>query len=121
MGHVRAKIKLSNPRKPKLAPSEVTALVDTGAMNLCIPRQIMEELRLEIHEKRSATTADGRRQVCPYVGPVQVDLEDRTCFVGALVMGDEVLLGAIPLEDMDLMVSPLKGKLIPNPKSNRRI
>jgi len=36
-----------------------------------------------------------------YVGPVEVKFENRSCFTGALVLGDEVLLGAIPREDMD--------------------
>jgi clan AA aspartic protease len=100
---------------------EVAALVDTGAINLCIPRHVMEELELRELERRKVTTADGRRQVCPYVGPVQVSFADRNCFVGALVMSDEVLLGAIALEDMDLIVNPRTGRLIVSPEPQLRI
>ena len=53
----------------------------------------------------------------PYVGPVRVRFGDRTCFVGALVMGNEVLLGAVPMEDMDLVVNPKLGRVTANPAS----
>ena len=42
----------------------------------------------------------------PYVGPIQIRFQKRTCFAGALVIGDTVLLGAVPMEDMDLVVEP---------------
>jgi hypothetical protein len=43
----------------------------------------------------------------PYVGPIEVRFKNRVGFAGALVMGDQVLLGAIPMEDMDLVVIPI--------------
>jgi hypothetical protein len=46
-----------------------------------------------------------------YVGPLLVRFRDRTCFVGAFVMGDEVLLGAVPMEDMDLVIDPGLGQV----------
>ena len=42
--------------------------------------------------------ADGRRRTVPYVGPVEVRFRNRRCFTGAMVLGNEVLLGAIPME-----------------------
>jgi hypothetical protein len=53
----------------------------------------------------------------PYVGPVKVSFENRICFVGALVLGDEVLLGAVPMEDMDLLLSPSRQSIVVNPSS----
>jgi len=53
----------------------------------------------------------------PYVGPIELLFENRNCYVGALVLGDEVLLGAVPMEDMDLVVSPAQRKLVVNPES----
>jgi hypothetical protein len=53
----------------------------------------------------------------PYVGPVKVALGDQLCFVGALVMGDDVLLGAVPIEDMYLTVHPSRQRLEPDPHS----
>jgi len=93
------------------------SLVDTGAVMLCIPEQVALELKLEKLEQREATTADGRKQLVPYVGPLEIRFEQRRCFVGALVMGDEVLLGAVPMEDMDLIISPTHRKLVVNPSS----
>ena len=53
----------------------------------------------------------------PYVGPVEVQFNNRRCYVGALVLGDEVLLGAVPMEDMDLVVSPSRQTVVVNPES----
>ncbi|MBI5193225.1 MAG: clan AA aspartic protease [Nitrospirae bacterium] len=117
MGYVHAEIKLKNPRLPKLKIITVTAMVDTGALTLCIPDHIALQLKLETNSRREVTTADGRKQMVPYVGPIEVLFENRNCFVGALVSGDEVLLGAVPMEDMDLIVSPCHRKLIVNPDS----
>ncbi|MCX7016930.1 MAG: clan AA aspartic protease, partial [Candidatus Sumerlaeota bacterium] len=52
-----------------------------------------------------------------YVGPVQISCLGRGCFVGALVLGDRVLLGALPMEDMDLVISPTKQQVTVNPES----
>jgi clan AA aspartic protease len=117
MGHVYAEITLKNPRLPKLKTVIVQAMVDTGALTLCIPEHIALQLKLEMNNQREVTTADGRRQMVPYAGPIEVLFENRNCFVGALVLGDEVLLGAVPMEDMDLIISPGYRKLIVNPDS----
>ncbi len=111
MGLIRARISLANPKDPGLSPFETDALVDTGALHLCIPQHIAVQLQLQEIYKREVTTADGRRTLCPYVGPVQVTFANRGCFTGALVLGDEVLLGAVPMEDMDLVISPARRRL----------
>jgi len=51
------------------------------------------------------------------VGPVEVTFKNRSCFVGALVLGDEVLLGAVPMEDLDLVISPAAQAIEVNPNS----
>jgi clan AA aspartic protease len=117
MGLIRAKIELANPTKPKLKPMDVEALVDTGAMTICIPEHVAVQLGLETIEKREVTTADEKSHVVPYVGPVRIRFQNRTCFTGALVIGETVLLGAVPMEDMDLVVSPSAETIVVNPKS----
>ena len=117
MGYVHASISISNPGKPDLKPVSVQGLVDTGALMLCIPEHLQVQLDLKEEDKREVTTADGTRHLIPYVGPVNVKFENRSCFVGALVIGDEVLLGAIPMEDMDLVVHPATKSLTVNPAS----
>jgi hypothetical protein len=74
------------------------------------------QLNLKEMERREVTLADGRKLV-PYVGPVEVRFANRRCFTGAMVLGDEVLLGAIPIEDMDLVVVPSTRTLSVNPSS----
>lgn len=117
MGYAFADIKLSNPSKPSLQPMEIRALADTGALMLCVPEHVAVQLALEKEAEREVTTADGRRAKVPYVGPVRVAFDGRSCFVGALVLGDEVLLGAVPMEDMDLVVSPALRTVTVNPDS----
>ncbi len=117
MGLVRTALRLSNPVIPGLAGLDCPALADTGALHLCIPEHVVIQLQLQEHEKREVTLADGSKRLIPYVGPVRVQFENRQCFVGAMVMGDEVLLGAIPMEDMDLVVRPTTRDVTVNPAS----
>ena len=117
MGHVFAEIRLSNPRKPELRPIIVSALADTGALMLCLPEHLVIQLELESESSREVTVADGRSMRVPYVGPIRVAFENRFCYVGALVMGDEVLLGAVPMEDMDLVLAPAPRQVTVNPSS----
>ena len=117
MGLIYANIELRNPSRPDLQPLAVEALVDTGAVTLCIPQHVAVQLDLHEIEQREVTTADERSHVVPYVGPLQVGFHSRRCFTGALVIGETVLLGAIPMEDMDLVISPSRQTITVNPKS----
>ena len=118
MGLVNAKITLRNPRKPDLDPVEVAdALVDSGSVHLCIPEHVRIQLELEEIDNKEVTLADGSRKLVPYVGPIELRFKNRVGFAGALVMGDQVLLGAIPMEDMDLLITPKTRSLDVNPNS----
>lgn len=117
MGLVNAKIQLRNPRIPELEPVEVEALADTGAVHMCIPLHIQIQLKLEEVDKKEVTLADGSRRLIPYVGPIEMRFSNRVGFAGALVMGDQTLLGAIPMEDMDLVVVPKTREVIVNPNN----
>ena len=117
MGLTNAKILLRNPRKPELQPVEVDALADTGSVHVCIPEQVQIQLELEIIDKKAVILADGSRKIVPYVGPIEIRFKNRVGFAGALVMGDQVILGAIPMEDMDLVVIPGTRTVDVNPNS----
>jgi clan AA aspartic protease len=117
VGLVTAKLRLSNPRIPSLAEIEVDALADTGSVFLCIPEHVRLQLQLEALETREVKLADGSRVTYPYVGPIVLHFKNRSGFVGALVLGDEVLLGAIPMEEMDLVVNPRDRTVDVNPAS----
>lgn len=117
IGLAYADLVLTSPKCPSLDPLAVHALADTGSMFLCVPEHVALQLQLQELERREVTTADGKKQLCAYVGPLEVRFGRRACFVGALVLGDEVLLGAIPMEDMDLVVCPRERTVIVNPAS----
>ena len=115
MGLTNAKIQLRNPRLPELETVEIDALADTGAVHLCIPPHIQIQLQLEETDTKEVTLADGNRKLVPYVGPIELRYKNRIGFSGALVMGDTPILGAIPMEDMDLVVVPKTREVIVNP------
>ncbi|HYS75808.1 MAG TPA: hypothetical protein VEM38_06940 [Burkholderiales bacterium] len=108
---------LKNPWLPELAPVDVVALADSGAVHLCIPEHVQIQLKLEAIDNKEVTLADGSKKLVPYVGPIELRFKNRVGFAGALVMGDQVLLGAIPMEDMDLVVVPKTRTLDVNPDS----
>jgi clan AA aspartic protease len=117
MGLVTARIVLENPREPALKGIEVETLVDSGAIHLCIPEHLQIQLKLQEIDKKEVTLADGSKKLVPYAGPVQIRFKNRVGFTGALVLGDQVLLGAIPMEDLDLVVLPKEKVLDVNPSS----
>jgi len=117
MGLANGSVLLKNPRLPELDAVDVAALADTGAVHLCIPEHVRMQLKLEAIDTKEVTLADGSRRLVPYVGPVELRFKNRVGFAGALVMGVQVLLGAIPMEDMDLIVIPKTRTLDVNPDS----
>ena len=94
---------------------EVNALVDTGSVQLAINESLREALGLEIIGMRPSQLADGTRLTLPVVGSIVVKYLDRWSITTALVLPDdqEPLLGAIPLEEMDLYVHPRRNELLP--------
>ncbi len=117
MGLVNVKIILKNPREKNFKPLEVEALADSGAVHLCIPEHIRIQLKLEELDKKEVTLTDGEKKLVPYVGPIEIRFKNRIGFTGALIKGDQILLGAIPMEDMDLVIIPNKKILDVNPDS----
>jgi len=94
MGLVKAKLALMNPAQAELQPVEVDALADSAAC-ICAFRYTYNSLGLEESMKRSHP---GRRKQAArsLLGPHEIRFKNRVGFTGALVLGDEVLLGAIP-------------------------
>lgn len=115
MGLTYGKLMIKNARRPELHGMEVQALADSGSNFLSIPAEVQSELQLEELEKRDIVLADGTRKSLPYVGPIELHFKNRGGFFGALVMGDQVLLGAVPMEDLDLIVIPRTRTVDINP------
>ena len=95
----------------------VKAIVVTGAMTLTINEEIARQLDLEVQKRIKVTLADGSLRQCDYVGPVNIHFENRLSSCLALVLpgADEVLLGVIPLEEMDVIIDPITQKLAVHP------
>lgn len=128
MGLVYAEIELINAEDIALARRyfigedeikrmSINALVNTGSYMLCINESIQEQLQFPIVEKRKGQLADGSIQEFDVVTGVELKFKNRRTSCSAMVLpGDsEVLLGAIPLEDMDVLIHPLRQELIVNP------
>ena len=124
MGIVHAEITLKNSwdvgnankgliNESEIRQTTVRAMVDTGAGTLIINEKLRERLGLEIQGLRRATFANEAKEICKVTEPVEINWKERSSSVRALVVPDsrEVLLGAIPLEDMDLIVDPVRQVL----------
>lgn len=117
MGIVYADLRLSNPSAPDIEEITANAIVDTGAIDLVIPEHVAIQLKLGELSPREIRLADGSRRKVRYAGPVKVEMQGRNCFTGAIIMGDRVLLGAIPMEQLDVVVDPRGLRVIPNPEN----
>jgi len=128
MGYVYAEIQLTNEddlafqRRGWAAENEIRrvttkALVDSAAYDLIINQETQERLQLPVLGKRFVKLADESVLEVDVVGPVEVRFETRATTVRALILPDteEVLLGAIPLEGLDVIIDPLRERLLVNP------
>jgi clan AA aspartic protease len=102
----------------KIKQVRISALVDSGAYMLCINENVKAQLDLPLIEKQFSRLADESLLELEVVGPVEIRFENRSTTVRAIVLpgNSEVLLGAIPLEDMDVLIDPKRQKLIVNPE-----
>jgi clan AA aspartic protease len=101
-------------KEPEIRETTVQCLVDTGAWTLVINEAVRAALGLRITDSTTSTFANGSTEPNGMCEPVKVCWKDRsmTCEAVILPDADEVLLGAIPLEGMDLMVDPVAEKLV---------
>lgn len=97
---------------------QINALVDTGSYMLCINESIQAQLQFPVVEKRKAQLANHDILECDVVSMVELKFKNRRTMCNAMVLpGDsEPLLGAIPMEDMDVLIHPLRQELIVNPE-----
>jgi clan AA aspartic protease len=115
MGLTYASLRLTNTFTG--ASVEVLALVDSGAGPLCIPESVARQLGFDTTEVYSTRIriADASRVDVPVVGPIRINFENRNCSTDAYVLGDEPLLGVIPMAAMDCIIEPLSQRMVINP------
>ena len=124
MGDVYADITLTNScdttnaqrgviSKKDIRTLKTNALVDTGASTLIINDDVCEKLGLQIESMHTSTLANGQKAPCKVTEPVRIIWHDRESVCRAYVLPglEDILLGAIPLEDMDLIIDPRQGVL----------
>lgn len=100
MGLTYTNIILSNPM-------EVKSLVDTGSNFLCIPQHILNQLKLKVDDTKKVD----------YVGPIKINFQNQQCYTRTLVFREKVLLGSIPMRDMNLVTNSTELKITVNPKN----
>ncbi|GHV44163.1 hypothetical protein AGMMS49546_27710 [Spirochaetia bacterium] len=110
----RIRVECGFIKEPEIRETTLRALVDTGAATLVINEEVREQLGLMVVGLHEATLANGEKETCRIAETVEVRWKDRfmTCQPWVLPNATEVLLGAIPLENMDLMVDPVDQKLV---------
>jgi clan AA aspartic protease len=128
MGLVMTKVKITNSTDKQYAADglipadrvrsvEIEALADTGAIVMAIPEEIADALGAPTVRDATVKVADGRVIPVRYVGPLWIEVVGRGMTGDAIVLprGTKPLLGAVQLEDMDLVVVPSTGEVITNP------
>lgn len=129
MGPVYAELMLTNAGDISLfeggfiAENEIRkvnciALVDSGAIMLAINENLKIQLGLKVKDIRPAQLADETVKNLEIVGPIEVRFKNRLSTTNAMVLpgNQEILLGAIPMEEMDVLIHPAKQELIVNPE-----
>lgn len=130
MGEIRVEALLENERdlglcregklaKKRIRAAVVNALVDTGAVEILLPRELVEKLGLHVFDKMTVILADDRKIELECAGAMTVTIAGRTmktdCLVGP--PGCEPLIGQIVLERLDLVLDPRQRTLAPRPES----
>lgn len=103
----------------KIRQLEVEGIIDTGARMLVLPEDLVIRLGLEALEKRTVRYANGESDVKNVGSAVILEVMGRTTECRVLIEkpGAPVLVGQIPLEDLDLVVNMSEEKLTVNPES----
>ena len=104
--------------KDEVRHMHVNMLADSGAYMMAINENIQAIMDFPFIERRRSYLADNTPIEFDVVGPIMVKFENRTAVCSANVLpGDsEPLLGAIPMEEMDVLIHPLRQELIVNPE-----
>jgi len=99
--------------KAQIRRLTVEAMPDTGAWTLVINEDIREKLGLTVKGSAVSSLADGKTSSYPITESVEIRWKDRSIELPAVVVAGAkgVLLGALPLEAMDLIVDPVRKQL----------
>jgi clan AA aspartic protease len=130
MGEIKVQIELENGadrywflqkriKEKEIRQYQMDAIVDTGAVMLALPQEVVEELGLEAARTVVVTYADERKDERPVAGPVIIKIGKRfmntDCIVGPPL--NEALIGQVILGELDLIPDCQNQTLSPRPES----
>ena len=124
MGQVHVRVVLTNHREAVMARLgqldasrvhryETEALIDTGAVRSTLPAAVAERLGLFRLRKTDAKYADGRVEEVDMTEAVTVEILGRETEMNPMILGEQILLGVMVLEGLDLMVDCNRNRLVP--------
>lgn len=101
----------------KIRKVQISAMADSGAIRLAINEKIKTDLGLRVRQQLNISLADGTKRTLDVAGPIRIKFKERDCITDAFVLPDneEPLIGAVPMELMDLVIVPTQNKLMYNP------
>lgn len=130
MGEIVASVELENTADRNIASeglrdestirrTTVDGVVDTGAVMLVLPENVVGRLGLKTQRQVVVTYADERKETRPVAGPVTIRIGNRfmisECVVGPPL--SEPLIGQIVLEALDLVADCTNRTVAPRPES----
>ena len=130
MGEIVVDAELENPidrgvfergygKESDIRRTSVRAGVDTGAVMLMLPQNVVERLGAAVSGTVIVTYADERREKRRTAGPLTLRLCNRSmpadCVVGPPL--SEPLIGQIVLDRLDLLAERTNRVLVPRPES----
>lgn len=130
MGEIRVKVRLENGsdiimyqegkiKKEEIKKLEIDALVDTGAVMILLPQDVVETLGLKKIDRAIVSLANEEKIELDVGGLVSLEISNRKwttdCLIGPPQC--EPLIGQLVLERLDLIVDPLKRTITPRPES----
>lgn len=130
MGEVTVEVELENALdrhdfnkgfilKEEIRALKRQALVDTGAVMIMLPQDLVEELGLEITRTVIVTYANEQKEERNVAGILNLKIGKRSmntdCIVGP--PNSEPLIGQIVMEELDLIVDCNRKTLSPRPES----
>ena len=103
--------------KEKIRKVTIKVMADSGAIRLAINETIKQQLGLRVRQQLNISLPDGTKRTLDVAGPIRLKFKDRDCITDAFVLpgNEEPLLGAVPMELMDLVIIPAENKLVYNP------
>ena len=124
MGQVHVRVILTNHREEvmarlgQLAPEQVhryetEALINTGAVRAAIPVTVAERLGLFRLRKTDTKYTDRRVEEVDVTEAVTVEILGRETEMNPMILGEQILLGVLVLEGLDLMVDCNRNRLVP--------